>query len=64
MKMRRKGDLPEKICASCGRPFSWRRKWARDWENVRFCSQRCRGNGARPGAADGEEDRARDHGGR
>ncbi len=47
MKMRRKGDLPQKICAACGRPFSWRRKWARDWESVRYCSQRCRGNGAR-----------------
>ncbi|WP_083204669.1 DUF2256 domain-containing protein [Saliniramus fredricksonii] len=44
--MRRKGDLPQKICAACGRPFNWRRKWARDWENVRYCSQRCRGNGA------------------
>lgn len=38
----RKGDLPSKPCAACGRPFAWRRKWARDWENVRFCSDRCR----------------------
>jgi len=42
MKMRRKGDLPHKICAVCGRPFAWRRKWARDWEAVRTCSKRCR----------------------
>jgi hypothetical protein len=41
-KMVRKGDLPEKICASCGRPFVWRRKWARDWAAVRYCSDRCR----------------------
>lgn len=41
-----KGDLPQKTCAACGRPFTWRRKWARDWESVRFCSDRCRGNGA------------------
>jgi hypothetical protein len=43
-----KSDLPEKICATCGRPFSWRKKWERDWDNVRFCSDRCRmdkGNG-------------------
>lgn len=46
MKMRRKGDLPQKTCAACGRPFAWRRKWARDWENVRYCSQSCRSKGA------------------
>jgi len=27
--MLRKANLPEKICASCGRPFQWRKKWAR-----------------------------------
>ncbi|WP_084327420.1 DUF2256 domain-containing protein [Salinarimonas rosea] len=41
-RMRRKADLPTKTCAACGRPFAWRRKWERDWENVRFCSDRCR----------------------
>ncbi|WP_444452482.1 DUF2256 domain-containing protein [Rhodobacter capsulatus] len=41
-KMLRKGDLPQKLCACCGRPFTWRKKWAREWENVRFCSDRCR----------------------
>jgi len=39
---RDKANLPQKICAACGRPFVWRKKWARDWENVRFCSDRCR----------------------
>ncbi|WP_373504227.1 DUF2256 domain-containing protein [Aestuariivirga sp.] len=34
--------LPEKTCKACGRPFAWRRKWARDWENVLYCSDRCR----------------------
>jgi hypothetical protein len=43
-----KADLPEKTCIACGRPFSWRRKWARDWENVRYCSDRCRSAGAKP----------------
>ncbi|PWS37336.1 DUF2256 domain-containing protein [Falsiroseomonas bella] len=38
----RKPHLPEKVCAACGRPFAWRRKWARDWEMVRFCSDACR----------------------
>ncbi|MCC6242836.1 MAG: DUF2256 domain-containing protein [Gemmatimonadaceae bacterium] len=32
----------DKICARCGRPFSWRKKWERDWEQVRYCSDRCR----------------------
>ena len=38
----RKSDLPTKVCATCGRPFAWRRKWARDWDAVRYCSERCR----------------------
>ena len=42
--MRRKGDLPEKRCATCGRPFTWRRKWADNWDEVRHCSERCRRN--------------------
>lgn len=41
-RMRRKADLPTKTCAACGRPFAWRKKWARDWESVRYCSDRCR----------------------
>lgn len=42
--MRRKADLSEKICPVCRRPFSWRRKWAACWEEVRYCSERCRRN--------------------
>ena len=38
----KKSGLPEKVCAACGRPFSWRKKWARDWDQVRFCSDACR----------------------
>jgi hypothetical protein len=41
-KMQKKADLPSKACAACGRLFSWRKKWARDWENVRYCSDACR----------------------
>lgn len=39
---RRKGDLPTKICATCGRPFTWRRRWAKVWDEVRYCSDACR----------------------
>ena len=35
---------PDKICPVCNRPFSWRRKWSKDWHAVRYCSQRCRRN--------------------
>ncbi|WP_112323804.1 DUF2256 domain-containing protein [Oceanibium sediminis] len=43
---RNPANLPSKTCAACGRPFTWRRKWARDWDSVRYCSERCRRNGA------------------
>lgn len=36
---------PDKVCAACGRTFAWRRKWARDWEQVRYCSDACRRHG-------------------
>ena len=38
----KKADLPQKICPACGRPFTWRRKWARCWDEVRYCSDACR----------------------
>ncbi|MFB0986068.1 MAG: DUF3253 domain-containing protein [Phycisphaerales bacterium] len=37
--------LPRRTCECCGRTFAWRRKWARDWERVRYCSDRCRRSG-------------------
>jgi len=42
MKMRKKSDLPSKVCAHCSLPFTWRKKWERDWEQVKYCSERCR----------------------
>jgi hypothetical protein len=42
MGMRRKGDLPTKVCAGCGRPFAWRKRWEKVWDEVRYCSERCR----------------------
>ncbi len=40
----RKADLPAKHCLVCRRPFVWRKKWARVWDQVRYCSERCRRN--------------------
>lgn len=37
-----KPTLPTKVCATCGRPFAWRRKWARSWDEVKYCSEACR----------------------
>ena len=41
----RQANLPSKICVACGRPFVWRKKWARDWDHVKFCSDACRRRG-------------------
>lgn len=43
-------DHAGKFCAVCGRRIEWRRKWARDWDRVRYCSRACRGR--RRGPAD------------
>ncbi|MBL6665655.1 DUF2256 domain-containing protein [Flavobacteriaceae bacterium] len=37
----KKEHLPTKICPQCLRPFHWRKKWERDWENVKYCSKKC-----------------------
>ncbi|MEO0607171.1 MAG: DUF2256 domain-containing protein [Pseudomonadota bacterium] len=34
--------LPQKVCVACERPFAWRKKWALVWDEVKYCSQRCR----------------------
>ena len=31
-----------KSCLACGRTITWRKKWARDWDEVRYCSDACR----------------------
>ncbi|MEM1086182.1 MAG: DUF2256 domain-containing protein [Pseudomonadota bacterium] len=38
--------MPQKICPVCNLPFSWRKKWEKDWEHVKYCSKRCK-NAAR-----------------
>jgi hypothetical protein len=51
MSMHKKPNLPSKICAACGRPFAWRKKWERVWDEVRYCSDRCRTEGKRRSTA-------------
>ena len=41
---------PDKSCLTCGRTITWRKKWERDWDQVRYCSDGCRRH--KPGATD------------
>lgn len=41
-KIVKKSDLPTKLCLHCMRPFTWRKKWANDWEQVLYCSDACK----------------------
>ena len=34
-------QVPTKICVTCDRPFTWRKKWERCWDEVTTCSKRC-----------------------
>ncbi|MBL6865632.1 MAG: DUF2256 domain-containing protein [Flavobacteriales bacterium] len=40
--MRRELFPPDRTCAVCEKPFSWRKKWESCWDEVRYCSKRCR----------------------
>ena len=31
-----------KTCLRCGRTIEWRKKWERNWDQVRYCSDACR----------------------
>ena len=42
MRMQKKSELPTKVCAACARPFTWRKKWEKVWDEVKYCSDRCR----------------------
>ena len=36
-----KGNLPTKICLTCGRPFEYRKKWRNCWDEVKYCGEKC-----------------------
>lgn len=44
------GQPPGKLCATCGRTITWRKKFERTWDTVKFCSEGCRTH--RPGDLD------------
>jgi len=37
----KKENLPTKICVICNRPFNWRKKWERCWDELTCCSKSC-----------------------
>lgn len=40
----KKQHLPTKTCTTCKLPFSWRKKWEKNWDTVKYCSERCKRN--------------------
>ena len=42
------GPGDTKICASCGREMTWRKAWAKNWDDVRYCSDACRKRKVKP----------------
>ncbi|MDC0073373.1 DUF2256 domain-containing protein [Alphaproteobacteria bacterium] len=38
----KKTYLDSKICIVCKRPFKWRKKWKKNWPEVKYCSNACK----------------------
>jgi hypothetical protein len=45
-----KSQLASKPCVQCGRAMSWRKAWAKNWADVKYCSARCRADAKRRAA--------------
>jgi len=41
--MLKKENFDSKVCPVCQRPFNWRKKWEKNWDNVKYCSAKCKG---------------------
>ena len=52
----KKENLPSKTCVVCHRKMEWRKKWAKVWDEVKYCSERCRRK-KNSGRADDAENR-------
>jgi hypothetical protein len=42
MKQIKKENIATKICCNCNKIFTWRKKWEKNWEAVKYCSDKCR----------------------
>lgn len=49
-----KQDLPQKPCAVCGLTMTWRKSWAKNWDSVLYCSDRCRAAKNKPRLPQGQ----------
>jgi hypothetical protein len=49
-KLERTTPHKDKLCKTCRRPIQWQKKWAQDWDIIKYCSDACRGH--QPGSAD------------
>ena len=36
-----KNGFKPRVCVTCNLEFEWRKKWAKNWENVKYCSEKC-----------------------
>ena len=46
-----KSSLPSKLCVTCGREMTWRKSWAKNWAEVKYCSDACRAKKPTPADA-------------
>lgn len=37
-----------RYCTVCGRKITWRKKWAKNWDAVKYCSKACRTHKLQP----------------
>ena len=51
-------NLPVKTCVVCQRPFTWRKKWEKDWDEITTCSKRCNSERRRASRRSGVSDDA------
>ncbi|PNW70759.1 hypothetical protein CHLRE_17g733174v5 [Chlamydomonas reinhardtii] len=54
----KKENLPSKICATCEKPFTWRKVWENCWDEVQCCSDRCKNERKRKQQLANREQRA------
>ncbi|MDG1715433.1 DUF2256 domain-containing protein [Lacinutrix sp.] len=44
----KKENLPSKQCETCNLSFTWRKKWSKNWQHIKYCSEKCRRNKTKP----------------
>jgi len=42
VKTIKKENFPSKECQHCKRNVVWRKKWSKNWDQVKYCSEKCR----------------------